>query len=165
LADLHDRIDQFRTTVPSYTPAPTPAMNPEESPTPTPATAEATPERQLVMTADEINGLISSNRKSRGHASVGLSGNKATVQLSIPTDKMRGLPAGYLNGSFVITTDGPTPLTALHVTKIQAGGYPVPSNVLSTTYGGNSVLGLALDAAAPYNVSTVEIRNGTVILR
>ena len=41
-----------------------------------------------------------------------LSGNTATVQLSIPTDKIPGLPRGYLNGSFNITTDGPTPLSA-----------------------------------------------------
>jgi hypothetical protein len=41
----------------------------------------------------------------------------------------------------------------------------MPSGILSTTYRGNSLLGLALDAATPYNVNTVEIRNGTVILR
>jgi len=165
LADVHDRIDHFRATVPSYTPTPGPAANPEESPTPTAAAETTTPDRQLVVTADEINGLISANPKSRGHAFVSLSGNKATVQVSIPTDKMRGFPQGYVNGSFVITTDGPTPLTALKVSKIQTNGYPVPSNVLSTTYRGNSVLGLALDAAAPYNVNTVEISNGSVILR
>src|SRR5215471_16825804 len=71
LADLHDRIDHFKTTAPSNAPAPAPLANPEESPTPMPTT-ESTPERQLVVTADEINGLISSNRKSRGHASVSL---------------------------------------------------------------------------------------------
>jgi len=165
LADLNDRIDHFKATVPSYTPTPGPAANPEESPTPAPATGEEPTGRELVMSADEINGLISANPKSRGHAFVSLSGNKATVQVSIPTDKMRNLPQGYVNGSFVVTTDGPTPLTGIQVSKIQAGGLPVPSNVLSTTYRGNSVLGLALDAAAPYNVNTVEIRNGTVIVR
>jgi hypothetical protein len=70
-----------------------------------------------------------------------------------------------LNGSFEITTDGPTPLTAIQVSKVQANGLPMPSGILSTTYRGNSLLGLALDAATPYNVNTVEIRNGTVILR
>ncbi len=133
--------------------------------TPTPAPGPATPERQLVVTAGEINGLIAANKKSRGHAYVTLSGNTATVQISIPTDKVPGLPRGYLNGSFNITTDGPTPLTALKVSKIEANGYSVPSGVLSMSYRGRSFMGYALEAVAPYKVSTVEVQDGRVIAR
>lgn len=166
LADLNQRIRDFKNntpTTPSFTPTPAATTNAEESPTPTPEPT-ASPGRELVVTADQINGLISANPKSRGHAFVSLSGNTATVQVSIPSDKVPWVPKGYFNGSFVITTDGPTPLSAIQVSKIQANGYPVPSGVLSMSYRGNSLLGLALDAAAPYNVNTAEIRNGTVIL-
>ena len=67
-------------------------------------------------------------------------------------------------GRFTITTNGPTPISALQVSRIQANGFPVPSGVLSMSYRGQSILGLAMDAAAPYNVSTAEIRDGAVIL-
>ena len=165
LSELQQRIDQFRATPPAPTPVPTatPATAaPAETPVPPPATP--TPERRLTLSAAEINGLIAANPRSRGHASVSLNGNTAHVQLSIPTNKVPGVPRGYLNGSFVITTNGPTPISALQVSRIEANGYPVPSGVLSTTYRGQSVLGMALEAASSYNVSTAEIRDGVVVL-
>jgi len=164
LNDVHQKIDQFETAPAPPTPPPQ-SMAATPTPESTVAPPASTPERQLILTADEINGLIAANRKSRGHAYVSLSGNTATVQLSIPSDKVRGFPRGYLNGSFAITTTGPTPIANLQVSKIRANGYPVPSGVLSMSYRGKSIIGMALDAAAPYNVSTAEIQDGKVILR
>ena len=163
LNDVRQRIDQFE-AMPPAPPSPPPEST-GPTPAPTAAAPAPTPERLLVVTADEINGLIAANPKSRGHASVSLSGNTATVQLSIPSDKVPGFPRGYLNGSFVITTNGPTAITNLQVSKIRANGYPVPSGVLSMSYRGKSIIGMALDAAAPYNVSAAEIQDGKVILR
>ena len=161
LADVQQRVDQFV----ANTPAPTPVASvaPDETPPPAPP-PPSQPERELRMSASEINGLISANRKSRGHAYVSLSGNTANVQIGISPGKVPGFPKGYLNGTFAITTDGPTPISALRVSKIQANGFPVPSGVLSMSYRGQSILGIALDAAAPYNVSTAEIRDGVVVL-
>lgn len=166
LASVQQRVDQFEATpsVPSYTPPPatsTPAA-PNETATPAPATPG--PERQLALSAGEINGLISANPKSRGHAYVTISGNTANVRISIPSEKVPNFPRGYLNGSFTITTNGPTPISALQVSKIQANGFPVPSGVLSMSYRGQSILGIAMEAAAPYDVSTAEIRDGAVVL-
>lgn len=166
LAEVQQRVDQFQTgpATPSYTPTPSAAPEATGEATPEPA---ATPDtgRRLTFSSSEINGLISANPKSRGHAYVSVSGNTAEVQMSISSDKVPGFPKGYLNGSFTITTDGPTPINSLQVSKIQANGFPVPSGVLSMTYRGQSILGIAMDAAAPYNVSTAEIRDGIVILR
>jgi hypothetical protein len=167
LATVQQRIDQFEATppMPSYTPPPPIATTPATPDvTPPPATPAPPPGRQLVLSAAEINGLISANPKSRGHASVSISGNTATVRVSIPSEKVPGFPRGYLNGSFTITTNGPTPISALQASRIQANGLPVPSGVLSMSYRGQSILGIAMDAAAPYNVSTAEIRDGAVIL-
>ena len=162
LADVRQRVDQFV----ANTPAPTPVASvaPDETPPPAPP-PPSQPERELRISASEINGLISANRKSRGHAYVSLSGNTANVQISISPGKVPGFPKGYLNGTFAITTDGPTPISALRVSKIQANGFPVPSGVLSMSYRGQSILGIALDAASPYNVRTAEIRDGVVILK
>jgi hypothetical protein len=167
LSSVQQRVDQFESlpATPSYTPPPAKATPtpPDETPppvtTPTPGS-----ERQLSLSAAEINGLIAANPKSRGHAFVSLSGNTANVRLSIPSEKVPGFPRGSLNGSFTITTNGPTPISGLQVSKIQANGFPVPSGILSMSYRGQSIMGMALDAAAPYNVSTAEIRDGVVIL-
>lgn len=164
LADVQQRIQQFQNTPPATaaTPAPADAATPE----PTPA-VEPTPlatGKELVLSAGEINGLIAANAKSRGHAFVSVSGNNADVQISIPSDKVPGFPNGYLNGTFRITTDGPTAISALQVSKIRANGYPVPSSVLGMNYRGQTILSYALSGAAPYNVSTAEIRDGNVVL-
>lgn len=166
LADVQERVDRFEQMppAPSYTPTPAATVSGEPEATPEESTPTPPPGRELVLSALEINGLISANRKSRGHAYVSISGNTANVQMSISSDKVSGFPKGYLNGSFTITTDGPTPISALQVSKIQANGFPVPSAVLSMSYRGQSILGYAMDAAAPYNVSTAEIRNGAVVL-
>src|SRR4051794_20515588 len=97
LSDLNHRIEQFRATPPTPpTPAPTIAANvASESPTPVPNVPPGS-ERQLTVSAAEVNGIIAANKKARGRAYVSLSGNTATVQVSIPTDKVPGLPPGYL---------------------------------------------------------------------
>jgi len=163
LSDLNHRIEQFRATPP--TPRPTVASSvANETPAPAPS-VPAESERQLAVSGSEINGIIAANKKARGRAYVSLSGNTATVQLSIPTDKIPGLPPGYLNGSFNITTNGPTPITGLKVSRIEANGYSVPSGITSWSYRGQSIMGYAVQAVAPYKVSTVEINDGRVIAR
>jgi hypothetical protein len=166
ITSVQQRVDQFKAMPPAPPPSPAPVAStaPDETPIPAPTPVTPAPERQLILTADEINGLISANRKSRGHAYVSLSGNTAQVQISIPSDKVPGFPPGYLNGSFTITTNGPTPISALQVSKIRTNGLPVPSGVLSMSYRGRPILSYAMEAAGPYNVSTAEIRDGAVIL-
>lgn len=159
LSDVRQRIEEFKSSPPA--PTPSEAVAPGE----TPAPPSQTPQRQFVVTAAEINGLIAANSKARGHASVSISGQTATVQISIPSEKVPGFPRGYLNGAFSITTNGPTPISALQVSKIQANGWPVPSEVLSMNYRGRSLLGYALEASAPYHVSTAEIRDGVVYIQ
>ena len=163
LTEVQQRIEQFQNAPPAVvTPTPVPADT--SAPTPPPA-AEATPAgRQLVLSASEINGLIAANKNARGHAFVSLDGDTANVQISIPSDKVPGVPKGFLNGTFAIKTDGPTSIGALQVSKLHANGYPVPSSVLSMTYRGQTLLSYALGAASPYNVSSAEVRDGTVIL-
>lgn len=156
LADLHSRIDQYDTARPAPAPAPTPG--------PAAAAPAPTPGRELKVSAAEINGLIADNKRSRGHAYVTLAGDTAQVQISIASEKVPGFPKGFLNGTFNITTKGPTPIGELQVSKIRANGIPVPSGILSIRYRGQSLLGIAMDAISPYDVSTAEVRDGVLIL-
>jgi hypothetical protein len=169
LHEVQQRVDQFESMPPAATPtqaAPTATpVTQTETPTPT-IPSESNSGRQLTLTATEINGLISANPKSRGHAFVSLSGNTATVEVSVPANKVPGFPqGGFVNGTFRITTDGPTPISALQVSKVEANGVPFPSGILSMSVNGRSILSYALEQSAAHNVSTAEIRDGKVILR
>lgn len=162
LKDVQQRIERFEAT-PSRQPLGTqtePGSTPEPGATPT---GNETPARELRLTAAEINGLIAANSKARGHAFVSMSGNTARVQISIPTAKLPGLSAGYLNGTFTLTTHGPTALDQVEVSKVQTNGWPVPSSALRWNYRGRPLLGYATEALAPYNVSQVEMRDGTLV--
>lgn len=164
LSAVQERIQQFESTLPAPA-APTPPPAPDETPVPESEASPTPPAgRELVLSAAEINGLIANNRRARGHAFVTINGDTANVQVSVPSDKIPGFPRGYLNGGFTITTSGPTPIRDLQVSKVSANGYPLPSSVLSMGYRGRSVLSYALEGAAPYNVSTAEIRDGNVVL-
>jgi hypothetical protein len=125
------------------------------------STPTASSQQQQISEA-EINGLIAANKRSRGHAHVTLKDNAATVDISIPADKA-GLAGRYLNGTFIIKTNGPTPIDQIEVSKIEANGLPVPSNILQLRYRGRTLLGYAAEALEPYNVKTLEIRDGRVI--
>lgn len=162
LSAVQERVQQFE----AATPAPVVTPTPGEAPTPGAETPTPAPQsgRELVLSAAEINGLIANNRRSRGHAFVAINDDTAHVQVSIPSNKIPGFPRGYLNGTFTIKTNGPTPLRDLRVSKLSANGYPLPSSVLGMNYRGRSILGYALEGAAPYNVGTVEIRDGNVVL-
>ncbi len=126
-------------------------------------TPAAAGNNQLELSSDEINGLIAANRRARGHAFVTLSGNAATVLLSIPASKLTGTEGRYLNSSFVIETAGPTAPSLITVKQTEANGWPVPSAILQWQYRGRSILSYALNAIVPYHVATVEIRNGKLI--
>ena len=160
LSDVKQRIEQFKSAPAQPLPEPTPAAEPAASPSS--EQPAQSPKRELKLTASEINGLIAANSKAQGHAYVSMSGNTATVQVSVPTDKLSGLPRGYLNGTFSLTTNGPTSLESVQVSKVQANGLPMPSDILSWGYRGRSLTGYAFGALAPYNVNRVEIRDGVL---
>jgi hypothetical protein len=163
LSDVEQRIERFKSAPSQHVPEqPEQPKPPEPTGTPSGEEPAQAPKKELRLTASEINGMIAADPRARGHAYVTMSGNTAKVQVSIPTAQLPGMPLGYLNGTFSITTTGPTPLETVQVSKVQANGLPVPSGVLSWTYGGRSLLGYALDALAPYNVSRAEIRNGVL---
>lgn len=69
LSEVRQRVDQFEAMPAPPTPAFTPAPAAEPDATPEPAAPTPPPtERELVLSAGEINGLIAANKKSRGHA-------------------------------------------------------------------------------------------------
>lgn len=164
-AAVHERLQLFEMAAPIAEPTaqPTAVAPTTIEAASTPASEPAATPSQMTMSAEEINGLISANRRARGHASVQLSGNTATINVSVPVAKLTGAEGRYLNGSFVVETAGPTAPEALRVKQITANGWPVPAGIMQWQYRGKSLTSYMLDALAPYHIATVEIRDGQLI--
>jgi hypothetical protein len=134
--------------------------------------ARAHEETGVVLTAEEINALIAANRKSRGLASVGIDGNAAQVQFSIPLERLDarvrdafGLGDRYLNGSFTIVAPPGTNATNVQLSGVTINGHSFPINLLDWGLpGGRSLRSYVINYASQYGVTDGEIRDGKVIL-
>jgi hypothetical protein len=63
---------------------------------------EATKPEGLVLTADEINTLISSNQNLKGRVYVSIGEGQVTADVSIPTDAIPGANGRFFNGSVTL---------------------------------------------------------------
>lgn len=136
------------TPEPATTPEPPPAMpltNEPVPPPPTPAPA-ATPLEQrwkafekadehhenanIILTAGEINGLLSASKNTRGKAFVSIENNVGHVRVSIPLRKVVFLNNRFLNGecSVEASPDG-NPMSA-RISNVVLNGQKVPDSVL-----------------------------------
>ena len=135
--------------------------------------ARAHERTEVVLTAADINALIAANRKSRGMASVGIDGNVAQVQFSIPLERLKvplrdtfGLGDRYLNATVMIVAPPGTTASNVQLSEVKINGHDVPANLLD---GGLLGFGPSLRSyvtkyANQYGVTDGEIRDGKVIL-
>jgi hypothetical protein len=134
--------------------------------------ARAHEETGVVLTAEEINALIAANRKSRGLISVGIDGNVAQVQFSIPLERLGarvrdafGLGDRYLNGSVTIVAPPGTNASNVQLSGVTINGHSLPINLLDWGLpGGRSLRSYVINYANQYGVTDGEIRDGKVIL-
>lgn len=85
MAELKARVDGFRDAIKEKT----------------------VPDEDLVLTAEEINALISSDENLKGRVYVEIEDERLTGQVSIPLDNIPGMGGRFLNGSgtFDVTLD------------------------------------------------------------
>ena len=84
----------------------------------------------IVLTAPEINALLSANKKTRGKGYVSIENNVGHISVSIPLDKVFMMGGRYLNGEATVepSPDG-NPMSA-RITNITLNNQPVPDSVL-----------------------------------
>ncbi|MCO8122313.1 hypothetical protein NHH03_11230 [Stieleria sp. TO1_6] len=91
-----------------------------------------TPEQDLVLTADDINAMISKNKDLKGKVFVKIEDDQVKGDVSIPIDKLPGGKGRFFNGaaSFDVSMDG----GVLIVTVDQAtlNGEPIPEAILES---------------------------------
>ena len=135
--------------------------------------ARAHERTEVILTAADINALIAANKKSRGMASVGIDGNVAQVQVSIPLERLKvplrdafGLADRYFNGTVTIVAPPGTTANDVQLSEVKINGHNVSANLLDGgLFGvGPSLRSYIIKYANQYGVTDGEIRDGKVIL-
>ena len=135
--------------------------------------ARAHERTEVELTAADINALIAANRKSRGLASVGIDGNVALVQVSIPLERLAvpfrnafGLGDRYLNATVTIVAPPGTNGSNVQLSDVKVNGHSFPADLLDGgLFGvGPSLRSYVIKYANQYGVTDGEIRDGKVIL-
>jgi hypothetical protein len=125
------------------------------------------------LTAADINALIATNRKSRGLASVGIDGNVAQVQFSIPVERLDvpfrdtfGLGDRYLNATVTIVAPPGTNASNVQLSEVKINGHSFATDLLDRGFlgVGPSLRSYVIKYANQYGVTDGEIRDGKVIL-
>ena len=125
------------------------------------------------LTAADINALIAANRKSRGVASVGINGNVAQAQFSIPLQRLDvpfrnalGLGDRYLNATVTIVAPPGTNASSVQLSEVTLNGHRISAGLLDWQLPGvgKSLRNYVIRYANQYGVTDGEIRDGKVIL-
>jgi hypothetical protein len=125
------------------------------------------------LTAADINALIAANRKSRGTASVGIDGNVAQAQFSIPLQRVDvpfrnalGLGDRYLNATVTIVAPPGTNASSVQLSEVTLNGHKISAGLLDWQLPGvgKALRTYVIKYANQYGVTDGEIRDGKVIL-
>ena len=120
---------------------------------------------EIELSADDINGLIAASQDIRGKVFASIEGNHLHLQTSVPIGGLFGKPGYYFNGDVTIELNGPQSLENPAFSRITVNGEQVPTDFLNWKYRSRRLREYLLDEWNAYDLGTIEIRDGKVILR
>jgi hypothetical protein len=120
---------------------------------------------EIQLSADDINGLIAASQDIRGKVFASIEGNRLHLQTSVPIGGLFGKPGYYFNGDVTIELNGPQSLDNPAFSRITVNGEQVPTDFLNWKYRSRRLREYLLDQWNAYDLGTIEIRDGKVILR
>ncbi len=85
---------------------------------------------QLVLTADEINALISRQEHLKGHVFVKIGDGQITADVSLPTDAIPGAKGRYFNGSVTAEAELREGVLIVTLSQAEVNGNPVPEDIM-----------------------------------
>lgn len=126
---------------------------------------------QAGLSAGDINALIDRNSRSRGTAVVTIEGETARVQMSVPMNRFDlpwqrslGLSDRYLNAQFSVHSPPNGNIANLAITDLVVNNHVFPGDALDFRVMGKSPRDYLLKYAQKYNVSSLQIIDGKVVL-
>jgi hypothetical protein len=120
---------------------------------------------EIELSADDINALIATSDDVRGKVFVSIDGNQLRLQASVPIGGFLGRPGYYFNGNVITELNGAQRLDNPQFSRITVNGEQVPSDFLNWKYRSRQLREYLADQRNAYDVGTIEVRDGKVILR
>jgi hypothetical protein len=120
---------------------------------------------EIELSADDINALIATTEGFRGKIFASIDGNQLRLQVSVPIGELLGRPGYYFNGEVIIEPKGQQSLDNPQFNKITINGEQVPTDFLNWKYRSRQLREYLAEQQNAYDVGTIEVRDGKVILR
>ena len=120
---------------------------------------------EIELAADDINALIAANLDARGKVFVSIEGNQLRIQTSTPLGEILNRPGYYFNGDITVEFKGAESLENPQLNRIVVNGEQVPSDLLTWKYRSRRLHEYLADYRDSYDIGTIEVRDGKVILR
>ena len=120
---------------------------------------------EIELSADDINALITTSEDFRRKVFVSIDRNLFRFQASVPIGEFFGRPGYYFNGDVIIELEGAQSLDGPRFSRITVNGEQVPTDFLSWKYTSRQLREYLAEQANAYEIGTVEIRDGKVIVR
>jgi hypothetical protein len=119
---------------------------------------------EIELSAEDINALIATSDDIRGKVFASIDGNLIRLRASLPIGGVLGRPGYYFNGDVIIEPKGAQSLDSPRLSRITINGEQVPTDFLNWTYRFRQLREYLAEQANAYEVGTMEIRDGKVIL-
>ena len=120
---------------------------------------------EIELSSDDLNSLIASSQDIRGKVFASVESSQLRLQASVPIGDLLGWPGYYFNGDVIFVLNGVQPLDNPEFSRITINGEQVPSDFLNWTYRSRHLHEYLADQRNAYDIGTLEIRDGKVILR
>ena len=120
---------------------------------------------EIELTADDINALIATSEDARGKVFASIDGNQLRLQVSVPIGAFLGRAGYYFNGDVIIEPEGVQSSDGPRFSRITINGEQVPTDFLKWKYRYRQLREYLADQGNAYDIGTIEIRDGKVILR
>ena len=120
---------------------------------------------EIELTADNVNTLIAIDRAARWKAFVSMEENRLRLQASVPLGEFLGRSKWYFNGDIMIQLNGAESLEHPQLDRIVVNNKPVPKDLLNWKYRSKRLRDYLSDYPNSYDIRTIEIRDGKMILR
>ncbi len=119
---------------------------------------------EIELSADDINALIATSEDVRRKVFASIDGNQLRLQASLPIRGVLGRPGYYFNGDVVIELKGAESLDSPQFSRITINGEQAPTDFLNWKYRSRQLREYLAEQRNAYDVGTIEIRDGKVIL-
>ena len=120
---------------------------------------------EIELNADDVNALIATTEGIRGKLFVSIDGDQLRLQTSLPIGEFLGRSGYYFNGEVLLQLEGAQPPDSPRFNKLTINGEQVPTDFLDWKYRSRHLRDYVIDQRNAYDIGTIEIRDGKLILR